>query len=302
MMQTQPTNAAPSRPASTSARPSEILPITTRFELGAEITPEQHAFLDHYGFIIFSQVAKPDEVERIAEELNQIEAKWLAEGRKEVYGIPIFRGKGSEGQPFLQRLPFTSCFSEYLHGFLRDPHFDPVRRMIGEQTHVGDHEMDGLVANRNLNVPGSAYPRLGWHTDGLRDLFYLRMPKRMLNVGLHLDRVQREDGGLRVIPGSHKQGPLGFLFRKVYFLSHGEDAHEVAIETQPGDLTLHDGRTWHRVEQSPHTGPRSLRRTLYFPFLTEQFPIKDEQSKTPLYHYLGRALRAGKRVTSRIKR
>lgn len=300
-MQTQTTHQAASRiPLSSGA--AEILPITTRFELGDEITPEQHAFLDHYGFIIFSRVAKPDEVERIAQELDEIEAKWLAEGRKEVYGIPIFRGKGAAGQPFLQRMPFTSCFSEYLHGFLRDPRFDPVRRMIGDHTHVGDHEMDGLVANRNLNVPGSAYPRLGWHTDGLRDLFYLRMPKRMLNVGLHLDRVQREDGGLRVIPGSHKQGPLGFLFRKVYFLSHGEDPTEVAIETYPGDLTLHDGRTWHRVEQSPHTGARSLRRTLYFPYLTEQFPTKNDSSATPVYHYLGRALRAGKRLTSRIKR
>lgn len=297
-MQTQAVNDS----SSARRQPSDpsVLPVTTRFELGPQVTPEQTAFLDHYGFIIFSQVAKPDEISRIVDELNQVEARWLEEGRTQVYGIPIFRGVGVDGQPFLQRMPFTSCFSEYLHGFLRDERFDPVRRVIGDHTHVGDHEMDGLVANRNLNVKGSAYPRLGWHTDGLRDLFYLRMPKRMLNVGLHLDKVQREDGGLRVIPGSHKQGPLGFLFGKLYFLSHGPDPREVAIETQPGDLTLHDGRTWHRVEQSPHQGLRSLRRTLYFPYLTEQFPAKGEDSKTPIYHELGRAMRAGKRFITRI--
>ena len=30
-------------------------------------------------------------------------------------------------------------------------------------------EKDGVVVNRFLNMPGSAHPRLGWHTDGLRE-------------------------------------------------------------------------------------------------------------------------------------
>ncbi len=290
------------RSAQQPPRAADTLPpITTRFQLGSSLTEEQLRFLDHYGFIVFAAVATPSEVTRIADELSAIERRWLAEGRAQVYGIPIFRGEGVDGQPLFQRMPFTSCFSDYLHDFLRDPRFEPVRRAIGEDTHVGDHEMDGLVANRNLNVPGSAYPRLGWHTDGLRDLFYLRAPKRMLNVGLHLDRVRREDGGLRIIPGSHKQGMLGFLFGKPYFISHGVDPREVAVETEPGDLTLHDGRTWHRVAQSPHEGARSLRRTLYFPYLTEHFPLKGDSSKAPLYHHLGRAMRAGKRLSRRLR-
>ena len=96
----------------------------------------------------------------------------------------------------------------------------PILELIGDDARVGDREKDGVVVNRYLNVPGSVYPRLGWHTDGLRDLFYGRMPQQMLNIGLHLDRCTRDNGGLRLIPGSHRQGFWSMCFRKPYFVSH----------------------------------------------------------------------------------
>ena len=182
--------------------------------------------------------------------MERIEAAWLAEGRKRVFGIPLFFGKDETGRPFLQRLAFTSVFSERVHAFVRDPRFAPILDLVGDGARVGDREKDGVVFNRYLNVPGSVYPRLGWHTDGLRDLFYGRMPQEMLNIGLHLDRCRRENGGLRLIPGSHRQGFWSMCFRKPYFVSHGEDPAEVCVETEPGDLTVHDGRLWHRVARS----------------------------------------------------
>ena len=54
---------------------------------------------------------------------------------------------------------------------------------------------------------------------------------------------------------------------------------------------MHDGRTWHRVEVSPYTGWRSLRRTMYVPYVTDTWAPKDEASKTPFYHRLGRVVR-----------
>lgn len=273
------------------AQAIDVPPIETRFRLGATVTPQQRAFLDKYGFLIFEAVASPAEVAMILEEIEDIQRRWLAEGRTKVNGIPLWAGKDHNGEPFLQRLPFSSMFSDKLRSFVRDPRFEPIRTLIGANARVGDEEKDGLVVNRFLNVPGSAYPRLGWHTDGLRDLFYLRMPKEMLNVGLHLDRVSQADGGLRIIPGTHKQGFFKMCFHKPYFVSHKPDPREIAVETQPGDLTLHDGRTWHRVERSPHSGARSLRRVMYVPYLTDPYEPKSDRSKTPLYHYLPMASR-----------
>jgi hypothetical protein len=267
------------------------LPFNTRFALGRSISAVQQAFLEEHGFIVFGNVATQTEVDRIGTEVEGIQTRWLAEKRTAVRGIPLFVGKDPEGQPFIQRFAFTSTFSPYIRAFVRDDRFGPVRGLIGARTRVGDEEKDGVVFNRNLNVPGSAYPKLGWHTDGLRSLFYLRLPGPMLNVGFHLDRVTEKDGGLRIIPGSHKQGFLSMCFRKPYFVYHRSDPREIAVETEPGDLTVHDGRTWHRVQQSPHTGWRSLRRSMYVPYLTDAYSPKPETARTPLYHQLGRMLR-----------
>ena len=272
------------------------LPLTTRFALGASITPEQRAFLREHGFLLFSRVATPDEVAMLVAEMERIETRWLAEGRTRVFGIPLFFGTDEREQPFLQRLAFTSVFSAKVHAFVRDPRFTPILALIGEGARIGDQEKDGVVFNRYLNVPGSVYPRLGWHTDGLRDLFYGRMPQEQLNVGLHLDGCTRDNGGLRLIPGSHRQGFLSMCFRKPYFVWHRPDPAEHCVETEPGDLTVHDGRLWHRVARSTLSGADSLRRSMYLPYLTGPYEPKSEDSPTPAYHRVGEWLRGRRRA------
>ena len=36
---------------------------------------------------------------------------------------------------------------------------------------MGLEEKDGLVINHYVNVDGSKFTRMGWHTDSVRDLF-----------------------------------------------------------------------------------------------------------------------------------
>lgn len=206
-MQTVATTATPSPSLGYKPMRSD-LPLNTRFKLGKEITEEQKAFLDTNGFILFEKVASPEELQTIVSEVDRIQERWLAEKRESVYGIPVMKGN-IDGKDFIQRFAFTSVFSEYIKTFVRDDRFTPVRRLVGENTRVGDEEKDGVVFNRYINIPGSAYPDLGWHTDGLRDIFYLRMPKQMLNVGLHFDKCTKETGGLVLIPGTHKQSFMG---------------------------------------------------------------------------------------------
>jgi hypothetical protein len=267
------------------------LPLATKFTLGSVITPEQRAFLDRHGFLHFPRVATSDEVAMIGDEMARIEREWFAEGRTRVFGIPLFFGKDEAGNPWLQRLAFTSVFSEKIRAFVRDARFRPILDLVGSDARIGDAEKDGVVINRYLNVPGSVYPRLGWHTDGLRDLFYGRMPQRMLNIGLHLDHCTRDNGGLRLIPGSHTQGFWAMCFRKTYFVSHDDDPAELCVETEPGDLTVHDGRLWHRVARSQFVGAPSLRRSMYLPYLTGPYEPKSDDSPTPFYHRLGEWVR-----------
>ena len=278
---------------SVSSRPeaaSGLPPLATRFRLGPEIPPAQAAFLETHGFLVFAGVASAEEVAAIDGALRRIERLWIDENRRSVNGVPIFWGR-IDGHPIVQRFAFSSLFSLTIREFVRDRRFDPIRRLIGAQARVGDDEKDGVVVNRFLNARGSVSPALGWHTDGLRDLFYGRMPQKMLNVGLHLDDCPLENGGLRLIPGSHLQGFASMCLRKPYFVSHRPDADEFAVVTQPGDLTVHDGRLWHRVARSQRSGAASLRRSMYVPYLTGPYEPKSERSKTPAYHHLGRLQR-----------
>ena len=109
----------------------------------------------------------------------------------------------------------------------------------------------------------------------------------MLNVGLHLDDCPMSNGGLRVLPGTHKQNTLLTLFRKRQFIDHRPDPREVGFDIEAGDLTIHNGSLWHRVEQSPKFGAESRRRVMYIPLVTGDYQPKNAASKTPFYHRLG---------------
>lgn len=263
---------------------AEELPLDTRFRLREDITPLQFAFLHRHGYLVFAGVMRPEEVEMVLGEVDAVEKKLIAENIKQINGVPVWFGVDDDGAPQLQRMGFSSVYSDKLEAFVTDERFEPIRRLIGEDARIGTREKDGVVFNRYVNQPGSLRPGLAWHTDSLRDLAYNReMPGPMLNVGLHFDRIKPDDGGLRLIPGTHTQGAWDMFFRKAYFLDNKEDANEIMVETWPGDLTLHDGRMWHRVQPSPYVGPRSLRRSMYVPYVVDQLQEKDESSSTNTY-------------------
>jgi hypothetical protein len=263
---------------------AEALPLATRFQLRQDITPIQWAFLQKHGFLVFSGVVSPEEVDQIQREIDQIEAELLATGERKVHGVPVWFGTGPSGQPWLQRMGFASAKSPWLEALVTDARFEPIRQLIGAEARIGTREKDGVVYNRYANFPGSLRPDLAWHTDALRDVFYNgEMPGPMLNVGLHFDRVRPEDGGLRLLPGTHTQSAFQTLFRKIHFVTQDDDPAEVMVETWPGDLTVHDGRAWHRVKASPKTGLASLRRSMYVPYVIDTYQPKDAQAKTNAY-------------------
>jgi hypothetical protein len=283
-------------------RLAETLPLDTRFRLLEQITPVQHAFLDRHGFLVFDRVASLPEVEQILAEVDRVEEQLLADGRREVFGVPVWFGQDPDGRDYLFRMGFTSVYSEPLAAFVRDARFEPVRRLIGEDARIGDREKDGVVFNRYVRAEGSLRPDLAWHTDALRDVFYnWKMPGPMLNVGLHFDRIRTTDGGLRLIPGTHTQTVFGSLFHKIHFVSNSPDSREVKVETWPGDLTVHDGRMWHRVEGSPATGWDSLRRSMYVPYVCDAYAPKDEHSRTPMYMRLFDAIMQAKARRARTR-
>ena len=91
-------------------------------------------------------------------------------------------------------------------------------------------------------------------------------------------------GGVRFLPGTHKQNVFRLLFGKKYFVDHNPDPNETGFDIEAGDLTVHHGSIWHRVQQSNKSGAESRRRVMYVPFVTGKYKPKNANSKTPLYH------------------
>lgn len=224
-------------------------------------------------------------VNQFLAEIKRIETNLLEEGVEKINGIPLKFGEDTDGSPLIQRLAFASQFSDLLHSFLKEDRLKTLMQLlIPYEGRIGENEKDGLVVNHYINTSESKFSQLGWHTDSPRDLFAGSRILPMLNVGLHLDDCPMSNGGLRVLTGTQNQGIFRLLFRKKYFIDNKPDPKEKGMEIEAGDLTVHDGRLWHRVQQSPCLGEKSRRRVMYIPIITGAYRPKHAKSRTPFYH------------------
>ncbi|MDE1191778.1 MAG: phytanoyl-CoA dioxygenase family protein [Arachidicoccus sp.] len=256
------------------------------FHLSDTLSPNQYEFFREKGFIHFKNFLATHEVEAIIKASEDVQRAWLADGVEKINGVPIKYGKDVDGKPIVQRFAFINQHASLLANILTDERIQALRFFIGFDARIGTHEKDGMVFNHYINSEHSKFTKMGWHTDGLRDIFLGKKLNPMLNIGLHLNTQTIENGGLRIIPGTHRQNLFQFLFRKKYFLDNNPDKNEVAILPEAGDLTVHDGRLWHRVAQSSLRGEASRRRVIYFPIIAGEYKPKTEESATPFYQRL----------------
>ena len=258
-----------------------------RFTLADKLSEEQKVYFEQNGAILFKNFLPKDVIALYHSEIKRIGDEWLAQGIDKVNGIPLKFGMDLDGSRMIQRFCFLNHYSDAFRDLLRDPRLQNLTELLSPyEGRISENEKDGLVLNHYVNAEGSKFTQMGWHTDSPRDLFMGQKIMPMLNVGIHLDKCSYEDGGLRVIPGTHKQGFFKLMFGKKYFIDHNEDKKEIGFDIEAGDLTVHDGRIWHRAQVSPHKGEASRRRVMYVPLITGKYKPKDKNSKTPFYHKL----------------
>lgn len=264
---------------------SQFTNTTFRFE--GNLSAEQLSFFQKHGFLHFKNFISRDTVNLFIREVEAIQARLLHNSITKINGIPLKFGSDVNGTPLIQRLAFASQHSEELSHFLKDNRLQALLQLLGPyEGRIGENEKDGLVVNHYINTEDSQFKQMGWHTDSPRDLFLGSRILPMLNVGLHLDNCAAASGGLRVLPGTHQQNLFQLLFRKKYFIDNTPDKKELGFDIEAGDLTIHDGRLWHRVQQSSLTGEASRRRVMYIPFITGALQVKHADSPTPFYHRL----------------
>ncbi len=257
------------------------------FTSAGELTAEHIAFFNKNGFIHFKQFISKEETAALLNSVREVHAQWIRDGREKVNGIPIVYGQDENGDRIVQRSPFTSLFSPEIRNLLSSGRLDSFLKLLpSPDARIAENEKDGVVVNHYVNHKKSGLKQMGWHTDSARDIFYFHKVQPMLNVGIYLTDSKEDQGGLRVLPGTHNQSIHRLLFRKKQFISMREDKNEVLVEAEAGDLVIHNGAIWHRVAMSPLTGPESRRITMYVPIISGKAVVKGDHSKTPFYHKL----------------
>jgi len=89
-----------------------------------------------------------------------------------------------------------------------------------------------------------------------QDNFYFCLqPAHVVTLWLALDPADKENGCLRYVPGSHRNGIREHCLTNVLGFSQGipdygalERKHEVSVTLAPGDLVAHHGETIHRAD------------------------------------------------------
>jgi ectoine hydroxylase-related dioxygenase (phytanoyl-CoA dioxygenase family) len=256
------------------------------FSLNGKLSDEQVKFFNDNGFIHFKSFISKERVAELLAEAERIQNEWVEKDYKLINGVPIKYGKDVDGKRIVQRFAFLNQHSPMFAATLHDERLKSLFELMGTECRIGETEKDGLVFNHYINTDQSNYSQLGWHTDALRDIFYGQKIMPMLNVGIHFDYSNTDNGGLRLIPGTHNKGIRTLLFKKPYFISHKPDKNEIGLNVEPGDLTVHDGRLWHRVARSPFVGEKSRRRVMYIPIVTGKFLPRTEDSKPLFYQRL----------------
>jgi hypothetical protein len=260
------------------------------FHLEDRLTPEHVDFFETYGSIRFKQFLPRERAQELHRALDELTAELVRKGADDVNGVPLIKGKRDDGSPYFGRIPFASLQHPEFRKFLRDPRFQAIIDDLAPGSRLGEDERDGLVVNRFRNEPGAKYKNLGWHTDSLRDLAYLEKPRRYLNVGFSITDSPMRVGGLRLLPCTHNQSVASMLTTKIHFFDMKPDPNELAVETEAGDLTIHDGRLWHRTALAEVTGDASERCVTYLPIMDGPVIRKHEKSPTPVYFHLKKLL------------
>lgn len=136
--------------------------------------------------------------------------------------------------------------------------------------------LQGPVTPKNLQYFCKP-PGIGQPTPPHQDGFYFMLdPCEAVTMWLALDEVDEENGCVRYVRGSHKQGlrdhartqTLGFSQGLVDYPTRSDLEKETAITAQPGDLLAHHALTIHRADGNQ--SQNRMRRALGFVYFSER--------------------------------
>ncbi|MGB8651174.1 MAG: phytanoyl-CoA dioxygenase family protein [Mycobacteriales bacterium] len=159
---------------------------------------------------------------------------------------------GEDGEQVLCRLVYATLRSEVLAALESDPRVARLGTLLDPSLRIAPDRMEGSAVL--LKVPGrtQGLSNIPWHQDCGMGGHAVFCPA--VSIGIQLTGSSAATGNLHVVPGSHGQTLHVDWQRRL------QGVPVVAVDTAPGDVTVH-------VQDVMHASPRPTgaggRRTMY---------------------------------------
>ena len=211
---------------------------------------EMRAYFNTAGYLHIRSVFSRAEIEQLSEEVERCRAQTTPGDGFSWWSLD------STGREVVTRINHLDRFSDVIAQFSFDSRLARYARLAGDDLRVCDDRLDGpMVFIKNPDVV-KGNGDLDWHVDDGVGGHPVMCP--LIQAGIQLDHANADNGQLLVLAGSYR-------FAK-HWLTRGNEAGlpVVALDTEPGDLTLHYGDTMHTTP--PPRSPDAGRRVLYYKF------------------------------------
>lgn len=208
-------------------------------------------FLQQAGFVHLRAVLSPDEIRDIATDIDAAIARARPDDRRSWWTTV-------GGRDVCNRVNYLNDDSARIASLGADARFLAIAALGAANLRDAHDRLDGNSVV--IKVPGSegGLADLPWHRDCGMGGHPVKCP--MLNVGIQIDAATEAAGQLQMIPGSHRGTS------RLPSAQETEAMRVVALETEPGDVTVHFGHTLHAAP--PPSDPDAAgRRALYLSFV-----------------------------------
>jgi hypothetical protein len=170
-----------------------------------------------------------------------------------------------------------------------DEVLDRVEQIIGPDI--------ALWSSHFICKPGGDGKRVPWHEDSAYWKGQLE-PMNVCTLWLAIDPSTRSNGCMYVVPGSHDNGFSDYdpvdtrknVFNTEITPAQRKDAMAVAIELQPNQASLHDGKLQHGSPENTSTQRRCGYTMRYMPTSTTFTRSRDKDALHQVYLARGRDL------------
>lgn len=214
-------------------------------------TEERKTCFQRDGFVLVRKFLPPDQMEELTQELD----RYIREVVPNLAAaLAFYQEKGKPES--LKQLQGMSCDTFFDRYRTRRRWMALAEELLGEPVEV--HEPEWF--NKPPATPHPTPP----HQD---NFYFCLYPPKVLTLWLALDFVDEENGCLRYVPGSHLRGIRPHGPTEILGFSQGiqdwnaeDEAKEVTIELEPGDLVVHHGELIHRADpnRSSHRHRRAF--------------------------------------------